>query len=1108
MRKCIKLFILLFIMMFTISVKARTYTEDEYKNLNIGRAYVVCDYVFNMDDRFNPTLKDFLLASQSCPIDQVTVYELKFGTDINGNPSKNYLEVLSGSKLNTFPNLNIKYVYKKSIDNNPNQTLDDTPTNIVNDLDTTPYTEAKFKELNVKRTYVVGAYVFKMGDGFNPTLKDFLLASQSNPKGVATIYEIIYSEDINGNPTSSYKELIEARTLNSFPELNLRYYFWGSIIPNSHNSEKKRDLMTADTITHNLGSYAYNGTSPNIETATATSGLAITYKVYNGSSCSGEEIAEWKNAGTYSVYASTEGNSTYAKASKCTRFIINKKNASGFTVTLEQDVYNFEEGGVYEPNVEIVDTALNYTLVEGTDYTVEYSNNTSTGQAAAIVTYTGNYSGSKISYFTIGEHLIVIQKSNGEYTYDGTNKTFTLTATSPQNVTILYGMSDCSENECTLTEKPQFKNVGTYTVYYIATATGHKNSYGSVQVIISKANDSITCEEQTNLVYNGSPQAINAPTATTPISSVVYYDSNNCTEITNGQGSCSGAYLPSGAPTNAGSYVALITTSGNDNYEGAELYVRHNIAKKNGSLTTVSFENNQVTYTYDNGNPIEPNVIVHDNERNVDLTEGTDYTVTYDNNRYVSDTNAKAIVTFAGNYSGTKTAEFTITQAGLSVNIDYTPVVYDGNSHGITVTAPEADSIQYKVISPSSYATAYSTTNPQFTDANTYVISVKVEKENYQTVEREVSFTITQKQDNVTLAPLNTTYTGYEIPATGATCTSGTTITYSYYTDSNCTQAFSGIPKDVGLYYAKATSAGNNNYSSSWICVSHYIDQKSIADQGIEKTIYPMTFDYDGNYKTPTVTIVDGSVTLVKDTDYTVAYTNNKNASTGDEDTDPRVTVTMMGNYKGSYYTTFGINKVQFSVVAETVAATNGGVKLRVKIRKDSYIDPISNLTVKFGDASNQLTRTATLSDEDETYYIYDDEAKTAIQTYTVYFEVSSANYRTKTGNATFTVNGLPMALVYVQNQQGQNSIPTKYVTTADGYAHDGYVPDISVVDGTNQTITNRTVMYGLTEGTYNIAENDLEPINSGTHTIYFKVTSDGYAPIVGYLTITVSTQP
>ena len=310
MRKCIKLFILLIILLFTVNVKARSYTETEYQNLNIGRAYIVCDYVFNMDEGFNPTLKDLLLASQSCPIDNVNIYEFKFGTDINGRPTKQFSELLNNTRLNSFPSIDIKYVYKKSIDNNPNQTLDDNPTNVVNDLDTTPFTEAKFKEkIPTKRTYVIGAYVFKVGDGFNPSLKDFLLANQSNPKGVAAIYEISYSTDINGNPTTSYKELLTARELDSFPELNLRYYFWGNIIPGSHSSEKKTDLMTKDEINHNLGTYIYNGTSPNVKTATSTSGLPITYKVYGNSSCTGDEVNEWKNAGTYSVYASTEGNS-------------------------------------------------------------------------------------------------------------------------------------------------------------------------------------------------------------------------------------------------------------------------------------------------------------------------------------------------------------------------------------------------------------------------------------------------------------------------------------------------------------------------------------------------------------------------------------------------------------------------------------------------------------------------------------------------------------------------------------------------------------------------------------------------------------------------------
>ena len=85
MKKCIKLLSLLFILLFTVSVKAKTLTEAEYKELKIDRAYILCDYVFDMKNGFNPTLRDFLLASQTCPKNNVTIYEIKYSKDINGN---------------------------------------------------------------------------------------------------------------------------------------------------------------------------------------------------------------------------------------------------------------------------------------------------------------------------------------------------------------------------------------------------------------------------------------------------------------------------------------------------------------------------------------------------------------------------------------------------------------------------------------------------------------------------------------------------------------------------------------------------------------------------------------------------------------------------------------------------------------------------------------------------------------------------------------------------------------------------------------------------------------------------------------------------------------
>ena len=81
MKKILKFLIIVLTLCLFVNVKAKSYTEDEYKGLNISRGYVVCNYVFDIDS-YNPTLKDFLLAAQTCPSNTVTIYEIKYAKNL------------------------------------------------------------------------------------------------------------------------------------------------------------------------------------------------------------------------------------------------------------------------------------------------------------------------------------------------------------------------------------------------------------------------------------------------------------------------------------------------------------------------------------------------------------------------------------------------------------------------------------------------------------------------------------------------------------------------------------------------------------------------------------------------------------------------------------------------------------------------------------------------------------------------------------------------------------------------------------------------------------------------------------------------------------------
>ena len=73
---------------------------------------------------------------------------------------------------------------------------------------------------------------------------------------------------------------------------------------------------------------------------------------------------------------------------------------------------------------------------------------------------------------------------------------------------------------------------------------------------------------------------------------------------------------------------------------------------------------------------------------------------------------------------------------------------------------------------------------------------------------------------------------------------------------------------------------------------------------------------YNGKAHTPDVTVKYGEKTLVKDTDYTVSYLNNKNAGTA------TVTITGINDYKGTKTATFTINQAKQTITAKAKAST------------------------------------------------------------------------------------------------------------------------------------------------------------------------------------------
>ena len=105
--------------------------------------------------------------------------------------------------------------------------------------------------------------------------------------------------------------------------------------------------------------------------------------IYEGAGCDGNHW-EHREVCVYSVKAYT-------------------KDAAAAVVTLEQDSYEFEEGTTYKPAVTV--TLNGKTLVDNTDYYVEWVDNKAVGTASVYVYFIGEYAGNEkaVKTFTITE---------------------------------------------------------------------------------------------------------------------------------------------------------------------------------------------------------------------------------------------------------------------------------------------------------------------------------------------------------------------------------------------------------------------------------------------------------------------------------------------------------------------------------------------------------------------------------------------------------------------------------------------------------------------------------------------------------------------------------
>ena len=147
--------------------------------------------------------------------------------------------------------------------------------------------------------------------------------------------------------------------------------------------------------------------------------------------------------------------------------------------------------------------------------------------------------------------------------------------------------------------------------------------------------------------------------------------------------------------------------------------------------------------------------------------------------------------------------------------------------------------------------------------------------------------------------------------ATAAGMVNGDTLGLTVATDS-------GNAIDAGTYTAKVTDiagtkAGNyklpSNVTKNYTIVPVSLSAAGIAITGAD------TLTYNGKEQKPGITVTLGDKTLTANTDYTVSYANNINATT--DTSKATVTITGKGNYKETAGAKFAIKKAALTVTAD-----------------------------------------------------------------------------------------------------------------------------------------------------------------------------------------------
>ena len=713
---------------------------------------------------------------------------------------------------------------------------------------------------------------------------------------------------------------------------------------------------------------------------------------------------------------------------------------------LAEDVEEEYDGSAYGINVVVSDPAkvyeIKYGLKEG-----RYTLNTS-----PTITDVGSlkvyYKVSAKNYKDfVGDATVTIYTADPDVTapegqtlvYDGTYQELVSEGDSDDG-TIEYS----TDNSKWSTTVPTGKDVGTYDVWWRFTGDKNHNSLGSTKLTskINKKALNVTPDAGQSKVFGSDDSAL-----TYTVTGLAGRDTE---DVISGS-------LKREVGENVGEYEISDDDLSADNYDiTVTKGVKFAVTPKSITGAKVTLEKTQLEY-----NGLEQSVVV----TGVKLTDQTvlgsnDYEISGD----VSGVNKGSYivtVTGKGNYSGTATAKWAITDKPMTVAAEDVTETYDGSSYGINVVVTDpADGYEIK------YGTKEGTYNlddcPTITDAGTLTVHYKVSADNYEPYEGWAIITVNPADADVTEPAARTLdYDGtyQDLLAEGES--DDGIFEYSIDNKKWSTSVPTGM--NAGDYDVWWRFTGDKNHNSLGAAkLAPKINKISLTitpDAGQSKVFGDeepeLTYIASGFVGDDTEDVISGSLKRVGGEAAGYYEISNDTLSADNYDLIVITGVIFVIEPRSIAYATVTLDDSQFEYNGSQQSVT----VTQVELNDGTVLDPL------------------------EDYEISGDVSGTNKDSYTV--TVTGKGNYCDTATADWKITGKHMTAAVANVTE-----------TYDGSA---YGINVIVSDPAN----GYEIKYGTKEGTYDL--DDCPTItDAGTLTVYYKVSAKNYEDHTGFATVTI----